>query len=129
MRGAHHRRVPQFLRRAAQRQQRDNIAAGERRVGAVGGVQLLDWALKAQRDVIIAHPGRQLHVDGGRNAHRVGEGDVAALHPVLGAIEFHLAFQQVHPAQQHGTESRSAQTQVQVAAQPRQRGLHLQLRR
>src|SRR5512146_2537340 len=107
-------------------QQRDDVGRGQRRLGAVGGVQLVNLAMKTQGDVVIADAGAGLQVQNWFDAHRIAEGDIAALQVVPGAAEVHIAACNVHPAEDKGLGGGAAQAQIGVAGNAGNRGLHVQ---
>ncbi len=72
---------------AAEREQGEDVGLGERRLGAVGGLEVGGGAVQADGDVVVLHAGGGVEVDDGVDADRVGEVDVAALQLVLGAGE------------------------------------------
>ena len=85
--------------------------------------------MHAESDVVVFDAGGCVEVDGGFNAHRVGEEDVSALELVAGSGDGGAALRDGNAAQQRGRGDGAAQAQVHVSGQLGVGVLEVQLRR
>ncbi len=85
--------------------------------------------MQAEGNVVVLDAGRGVQVDGGLNADRVGEVDVAALQLVAGSGDDAAALGDGDAAQQRGRGQGAAQAQIDVAGQLGIGVLEVQLRR
>ena len=85
--------------------------------------------MQAEGDVVVLDAGGGAEVDGGLDADRVGEGDVAALQIVARSGDHGAALGDGDAAQQRGRGHGAAQAQIHVAGQLGIGVLEVQLRR
>ncbi len=106
-----------FFLGAAEREQVEDVGFGERRLGAVGGLQVAGGAVQADGDVVGFDAGRGVEVDDGVDADGVGEVDVAALELVLGAGEGGAAVGDLDAAEDGGLGDGAADGEVDRAGE------------
>ncbi len=118
-----------FLAGAAQREQRDDVRLGQRRLRAIVHIQAIGGSGHGDVEIVVANVRSGLQVDLGFDRDRIGKRNIAALQAELDAVEGRVAFQNVGAAQNAGTRNRAAQAQIGIAGEPRDRGLHLKFGR
>ena len=113
----------------AQGQQRDDVGLRQRRVAAVTDGEFLRRTVQAEGDVVVFNVRRGAEVDDGLDAHRVGEGDVAALEVVASSGDQGAALGNGNAAQERGRSQRAVEAEIHVTGQFGEGILETQLRR
>src|SRR6266576_3806736 len=108
-----------FCARLSQRQQRDDVARRQWRIGAVREGEAAGGTGKIESDLILADRRRRFDVEHGIEAERIREINVAARDRVLVAPEVHFSRQQVNVAKENRMLPGAAQAQVGVRLKPR----------
>ena len=80
----------------AAHQQRENIRSGQRRVGAIRGLQAIEGPGDVERQVVLLDARLRLEVDEHLGAEGIGQGDVASRYPVRIPQSLRLAALDVH---------------------------------
>jgi hypothetical protein len=114
---------------AAQGQQSHHVGLRQRRIGAIGDRQFFRSAVQAEGNVVVLDAGRGVQVDGGLNAHRVGESRCRRAATRSGFRRSGAALGNGDAAQQRGRGHGAAQAEIDVAGQLGVGVLEVQLRR
>ncbi len=112
----------------SQRQQFDDVARRQGRIGAVRQREPAGRPREIERHFVLANGGGGFDVQHRIEAERVGEINVAARNRVLVAAETHFSAQQMNVAEKNRMLPGAAQAQVGVGQQPRAGPFHARIR-
>ena len=95
---------------APEREQCNDVLGGQRRLGAVGYIQLVGRTVKSERYIVASNARRRFHIDHRLDAYWVGKDDVTALQVIGGAVEGDVPFRHVQAPQNRGARGTAAQS-------------------
>lgn len=118
-------KLGRFFVGAAEREKRDDVGFGQRRLRAVIETEAIGGSGDGDVEIVVADVSGGLKVELRLNGDGIGEGDVAALEGKSSAMECGLAFQNIDAAEYGGARDGTAQVKIGVSGEAGDCGAHL----
>src|SRR5258708_980131 len=103
-----------FVAGLADGEERDDVIAGQRRIGAIGKREFVGGAAEIESDFVLLNGGGGFEIDFGVQLERIGKVQIAALHAITAAVKIEVAREHVNVAEQNRMLPGAARAEVGV---------------